>query len=56
MPEKIDEKFQNGQTSSTSWKVEENQIIKRQNALLDKNTDFFWKSIQCINTMEGAIA
>ena len=26
---KIDEKFQNGQTSSTSWKVEENQIIKR---------------------------
>ena len=33
---KIDEKFQNGQTSSTSWKVEENQIIKRQNALLDK--------------------
>ena len=33
---KIDEKFQNGQTSSASWKVEENQIIKRQNALLDK--------------------
>ena len=28
MPEKIDEKFQNGQTSSASWKVEENQIIK----------------------------
>ena len=25
---KIDEKFQNGQTSSASWKVEENQIIK----------------------------
>ena len=36
MPEKIDEKFQNGQTSSASWKVEENQIIKRQNALLGK--------------------
>ena len=33
---KIDEKFQNGQTSSASWKVEENQIIKRQNALLGK--------------------
>ena len=33
---KIDEKFQNGQTSSASWKVEENQIIKRQNALLNK--------------------
>ena len=28
MPEKFDEKFQNGQTSSASWKVEENQIIK----------------------------
>ena len=33
---KIDEKFQNGQTQSASWKVVENQIIKRQNALLDK--------------------
>ena len=33
---KIDEKFQNGQTPSASWKVEENQIIKRQNALLNK--------------------
>lgn len=33
---KIDEKFQNGQTPSASWKAEENQIIKRQNALLDK--------------------
>ena len=26
---KIDEKFQNGQTSSASWKVEENQIMQR---------------------------
>ena len=33
---KIDEKFQNGQTQSASWKVMENQIIKRQNALLKK--------------------
>ena len=33
---KIDEKFQNGQTQSASWKVVENQIIKRQNALLNK--------------------
>ena len=30
---KIDEKFQNGQVQTASWKVEENQIIKRQNAL-----------------------
>lgn len=33
---KIDEKFQNGQTQSASWKVMENQIIKRQNVLLKK--------------------
>ena len=33
---KIDEKFQNGQVQTASWKVEENQIIKRQNALLKK--------------------
>ena len=33
---KIDEKFQNRQTQSASWKVVENQIIKRQNALLNK--------------------
>ena len=33
---KIDEKFQNGQVQTVSWKVEENQIIKRQNALLKK--------------------
>lgn len=40
---KIDEKFQNGQTQSASWKVEENQIIKRQNALLDKIQTSFGK-------------
>ena len=33
---KIDEKFQSGQVQTASWKVEENQIIKRQNALLKK--------------------
>ncbi len=33
---KIDEKFQNGQVQTASWKVEENQIIKRQNTLLKK--------------------
>ena len=33
---KIDEKFQNGQVQTASWKAEENQIIKRQNALLKK--------------------
>lgn len=40
---KIDEKFQNGQTPSASWKVEENQIIKRQNALLNKIQTSFEK-------------
>lgn len=33
---KIDEKFQSGQVQTASWKVEENQIIKRQNALLKR--------------------
>ena len=40
---KIDEKFQNGQVQTTSWKVEENQIIKRQNALLKKIQNSFGK-------------
>ena len=40
---KIDEKFQNGQVQTASWKVEENQIIKRQNALLKKIQTSFEK-------------
>ena len=40
---KIDEKFQNGQVQTASWKVEENQIIKRQNALLKKIQNSFGK-------------
>ena len=40
---KIDEKFQNGQVQTASWKVEENQIIKRQNALLKKIQTSFGK-------------
>ena len=53
MPEKIDEKFQNGQTPSASWKVEENQIIKRQNCWIKYK--FLLKKYPCIDTMEGAI-
>ena len=40
---KIDEKFQNGQVQTASWKVEENQIIKGQNALLKKIQTSFGK-------------
>ena len=40
---KIDEKFQSGQVQTASWKVEENQIIKRQNALLKKIQTSFGK-------------
>ena len=40
---KIDEKFQSGQVKTASWKVEENQIIKRQNALLKKIQTSFGK-------------
>ena len=40
---KIDEKFQNGQVQTASWKVAENQIIKRQNALLKKIQNSFGK-------------
>ena len=40
---KIDEKSQNGQAQTASQKVEENQIIKRQNALLKKIQTSFGK-------------
>ena len=40
---KIDEKFQIGQVQTASWKVEENQIIKKQNALLQKVIATFGK-------------
>ena len=40
---KIDEKFQIGQVQTASWKVEENQIIKKQNALLQKVITTFGK-------------
>ena len=40
---KIDEKFQSGQVQAASWKVEENQIIKKQNALLKKIQTSFGK-------------
>ena len=38
---KIEEKYQLGQTASASWKVEENRIIKRQNAILKKLQEVF---------------
>jgi hypothetical protein len=40
---KIEEKYLAGQGSKGSWKVEENQIIKKQNALLDKVIATFGK-------------
>ena len=33
---KIEEKYHSGQVASASWKVEENRIIKKQNAILKK--------------------
>lgn len=38
---KIEAKFQAGHTPKPSWKVEENQIIKRQNAILRKLQEAF---------------
>ena len=38
---KIEEKYQSGQTASASWKVEENRIIKKQNAILKKLQEVF---------------
>ena len=38
---KIEEKYQSGQTVSASWKVEENRIIKKQNAILKKLQEVF---------------
>lgn len=38
---KIKEKYQSGQAVSTSWKVEENRIIKKQNAILKKLQEVF---------------
>ncbi len=53
--EKIEQKFLAGQEIKGSWKVAENQIIKQQNTLLQKDTGHLWKSIGCIIIMEGAI-
>ena len=38
---KIEEKYQSGQAVSASWKVEENRIIKKQNAILKKLQEVF---------------
>lgn len=38
---RIEEKYQSGQTASASWKVEENWIIKKQNAILKKLQEVF---------------
>lgn len=38
---KIEEKYQSGQTVSASWKVEENRVIKKQNAILKKLQEVF---------------
>lgn len=38
---RIDEKFQSGQATNASWKVEENRIIKKQNAILQKLQKIF---------------
>lgn len=38
---KIEEKYHSGQFTSASWKVEENRIIKKQNAILKKLQEVF---------------
>ena len=38
---KIEEKYYSGQVASASWKVEENRIIKKQNAILKKLQEVF---------------
>ncbi len=38
---RIEEKYQSGQMESASWKVEENRIIKKQNAILKKLQEVF---------------
>ncbi len=40
---KIEEKYLTGQIWNGSWKVEENQMIKKQNALLQKVIETFGK-------------
>ena len=40
---KIEAKFIQGQTPISSWKVQENQVIKRQNAILQKLQNMFGK-------------
>ena len=37
----IDQRFQEGKATATSWKVEKNQTIRRQNSLLQKLQDAF---------------
>ena len=37
----IDKRFQEGKSTATSWKVEKNQAIRRQNSLLQKLQDAF---------------
>lgn len=40
---KIEGKYQSGQMVSASWKVEENRVIKKQNAILRKIQETFGK-------------
>ncbi len=53
---KIEEKFQNGQTSSGFMESRGKSDHKTTKCtLLEKILNSFWESIRCINTMEGAI-
>ena len=50
---KIEEKYLTGQIRKGSWKVEENQMIKKQNALLQKVIATFGKMEKGYDTPTG---
>ena len=52
---KIEEKYLDGQIRKGSWKVEENQMIKKQNALLQKVIATFGKVSGALSIWKGVV-
>lgn len=52
---KIEEKYLSGQAASTSWKVEENRMIKKQNAILKKLQEVFGQVSVLLKQWKGRL-
>ena len=52
---KIEEKYLSGQAASASWKVEENRMIKKQNAILKKLQELFGQVSVLLKQWKGRL-